>query len=426
MTTPAIPRPAAPGAMFALVVLTLMNMLNYVDRWVPSAVKELFKDELKLTDAQTSWPLTAFIIVYMIASPIFGALAERRSRRLLIAFGVASWSLATAAAAFSTGFASLLIARAAVGIGEAAYATLAPSMLADFFPPERRNRVFTFFYVATPVGSAIGFVLGGLLGEHFGWRTAFLAVGLPGLLVAVLALMMKDPVRGAFDEKPPEPVSWPEALRKLAKNRIFVFTVAGYTAVTFATGGIADWFPTFLSRVRKMPLSEADLAIGVSAVVGGLLGTAFGGFLADRVARFTRQPYLAVSGLAMLPAVVLTAIALFVLRAPMAIVGCVVAAQLCLWMYNSPINALLVNSVEPGLRARAFGLSILCIHLFGDVLSPPLIGMVSDATGSLETALVMVPVTVAIGGFIWIYGWRTLPEPAVTVPEAPQQLEASA
>ena len=412
--------------MFALVVLTLMNMLNYVDRWVPSAVKELFKDELKLTDAQTSWPLTAFIIVYMIASPIFGALAERRSRRLLIAFGVASWSLATAAAAFSTGFASLLIARAAVGIGEAAYATLAPSMLADFFPPERRNRVFTFFYVATPVGSAIGFVLGGLLGEHFGWRTAFLAVGLPGLLVAVLALMMKDPVRGAFDEKPPEPVSWPEALRKLAKNRIFVFTVAGYTAVTFATGGIADWFPTFLSRVRKMPLSEADLAIGVSAVVGGLLGTAFGGFLADRVARFTRQPYLAVSGLAMLPAVVLTAIALFVLRAPMAIVGCVVAAQLCLWMYNSPINALLVNSVEPGLRARAFGLSILCIHLFGDVLSPPLIGMVSDATGSLETALVMVPVTVAIGGFIWIYGWRTLPEPAVTVPEAPQQLEASA
>ena len=411
--------------MFALVVLTLMNMLNYVDRWVPSAVKELFKDELKLTDAQTSWPLTAFIIVYMIASPIFGALAERRSRRLLIAFGVASWSLATAAAAFSTGFASLLIARAAVGIGEAAYATLAPSVLADFFPPERRNRVFTFFYVATPVGSALGFVLGGLLGEHFGWRTAFLAVGLPGLLVALLALMMKDPVRGAFDEKPPEPVSWPEALRKLAKNRIYVITVAGYTAVTFATGGIADWFPTFLSRVRKMPLTEADLAIGVSAVVGGLIGTAFGGYLADRVARSTRQPYLAVSGLAMLPAVVFTVIALFVLRAPVAIVGCVIAAQLFLWMYNSPINALLVNSVEPGLRARAFGLSILCIHLFGDVLSPPLIGMVSDATGSLETALIMVPVAVAIGGFIWIYGWRTLPEPVTTVPEAPP-LAASA
>lgn len=411
-------RPAAPGAMFALCVLTLMNMLNYVDRWVPSAVKELLKDDLKLTDAQTSLPLTAFIFVYMVASPIFGALAERHNRRVLIALGVASWSLATAAASFAIGFKSLLVARAAVGIGEAAYATLAPAVLADFFPPERRNRVFTVFYVATPVGSAIGFALGGLLGEHFGWRTSFLAVGLPGLLVAALALLMKDPVRGAFDEKPPEPVSWPQAIRQLAKNRVYLMTVAGYTAVTFATGGIADWLPTFLARVRGMVLSQAAYAVGVSAVVGGLAGTALGGFFADRVVKLTRQPYLAVSGLAMLPAVILTTVALFVLHAPMAIVGCMVAAQVFIWAYNSPVNALLVNSVEPGLRARAFGLSILCIHLFGDVLSPPLIGMVSDATGSLESALIMVPITVALGGLIWIIGWRTLPEvsPAAAAP----------
>lgn len=409
-STPALNRPAAPGALFALLILTAMNMLNYVDRWVPSAVKELFKKDLSLTDAQTAWPLTAFVVVYMIASPIFGAMAERRSRRLLIAFGVAAWSLATAAAALANDFTTFLIARAAVGIGEAAYATLAPSVLADFYPPEKRNRVFTLFYVATPVGSAIGFVLGGVLGEHYGWRAAFLAVGLPGILVAALALLMKDPVRGAFDDKPPEPVSWPVALKALAKNRIYVFTVVGYTLVTFATGGIADWFATFLSRVRGMQLSEADLAIGVSAVVGGLVGTALGGYLADKLAKKTRQPYLAISGLAMIPAVVLTVIALFVVRAPMAIVGCVLFAQLFLWAYNSPVNALLVNSVEPGLRARAFGLSILCIHLFGDVLSPPLIGIVSDSTGSLEEALIMVPIAIAAGGLVWLVGWRTLPE----------------
>ncbi len=401
-----------------------MNMLNYIDRWVPSAVKELFKKDLSLTDAQTAWPLTAFVVVYMVASPVFGAMAERRSRRLLIAFGVAAWSLATAAAALADTFTTFLIARAAVGIGEAAYATLAPSVLADFYPPEKRNRVFTLFYVATPVGSALGFVLGGLIGEHFGWRAAFLAVGLPGLLVAALALLMKDPVRGAFDDKPPEPVSWPIALRALAKNRVFVVTVAGYTLVTFATGGIADWFATFLSRARGMSLSEADLAIGVSAVVGGLLGTALGGFLADRLRTVTRQPYLALSGLAMLPAVVLTVIALFVVKAPAVIVGCVLFAQLFLWAYNSPINALLVNSVEPGLRARAFGLSILCIHLFGDVLSPPLIGMVSDATGSLERALIMVPIAIATGGLVWIIGWRTLPEPPTPAPAPPPPASA--
>lgn len=402
-------RPPAPGALFALIVLTAMNMLNYVDRWVPSAVKDLIKQDLRLSDAETSWPLSAFIVVYMLASPIFGALAERRDRRVLIALGVASWSLATAAAAFSSGFTSLLIARAAVGIGEAAYATIAPSLLADFYPRERRNRVFTFFYVATPVGSAFGFALGGVLGEHFGWRTSFLAVGLPGLLVAALALLMKDPKRGAFDERPLAPVSWAQALRSLIKNRVFVITVAGYTAVTFATGGIADWFPTFLSRVRGMPLSQADLWVGISAVVGGLAGTTAGGFMADKLARVTRQPYLALSGLAMIPATLLTAIALFMVRAPTAIVAVVIAAQLFLWAYNAPVNAILVNSVEPGLRARAFGLSILSIHLFGDVLSPPLIGLVSDATGNLELALVMVPIAVLVGGATWLYGWRTLP-----------------
>jgi len=412
-------RPPAPGALFALLILTAMNMLNYVDRWVPSAVKELFKGDLNLTDAQTAWPLTAFVVVYMIASPIFGAMAETRSRRLLIAFGVAAWSLATAAAAMANSFTTFLIARAAVGIGEAAYATLAPSVLADFYPPEKRNRVFTLFYVATPVGSALGFVLGGVLGEHFGWRAAFLAVGLPGLLVAALALLMQDPVRGAFDDKPPEPVSWPYALRQLSKNRVFVFTVVGYTLVTFATGGIADWFATFLSRERGMALSQADLAIGVSAVVGGLVGTALGGWVADRLGARTRQPYLALSGLAMIPAVILTTIALFFVRAPALIVGCVLVAQLFLWAYNSPVNALLVNSVEPGLRARAFGISILCIHLFGDVLSPPLIGIVSDSTGDLEKALIMVPIAIALGGLVWLVGWRTLPEPTPAKP-APQ------
>lgn len=409
MSLPSTPgRPAAPGAMFALFVLTLMNMLNYVDRWVPSAVNELLKKDLGLTDAQTGLPLTAFIVVYMVASPVFGALAERHNRRALIAAGVASWSLATAAAALSTGFTSLLLARAAVGIGEAAYATLAPALLADFFPPEKRNRVFTLFYVATPVGSAIGFVLGGVLGEAYGWRTAFLAVGLPGLLVAGLALAMKDPVRGAFDARPPEPVSWGLALRELAKNRTYVVTVAGYTAVTFATGGIAHWMPSFLGRLRGMDPATAASIVGVAAVIGGLAGTTLGGLVADRVTQHTRQPYLAVSGLAMIPAVVLCALALFVARAPSVIIGLMIATQVFLWAYNSPVNALIVNSVDPRLRARAFGLSILCIHLLGDVLSPPLIGAVSDATGDLEGALVMVPLTVALGGAIWLAGWRLL------------------
>ncbi len=404
------PRANAPGATFALVVLTAMNLLNYVDRWVPSAVKSLFKEDLQLTDAETSWPLTAFIFVYMIASPIFGALAETKNRRVLIAIGVAAWSIATAAAGLSVGFWSLMVTRALVGVGEAAYATLAPSLLADFFPPEKRNKAFTIFYVAIPVGSALGFAIGGALGTAYGWRTAFYAVGLPGLAIAAVALLMKDPVRGAFDDAPPRQVSFPEAIRLLLKNPVYLVTVAGYTLVTFATGGIGDWFAEFLHRVRGMELEKATLAIGASAIIGGLLGTSLGGFVADRLVGVTRQPYLAVSGVFMVPATLLVCLSLFVFQDPTWVIGSVIAAQVFVWAYNAPVNALLVNSVEPSLRARAFGISILCIHALGDAVSPPIIGSISDRTGSLVGALVIVPITLGLGGLIWIFGWRRLAE----------------
>jgi MFS family permease len=400
-------KPVVEGALFAVVVLTTMNLLNYIDRWVPSAVKDLFKEDLKLTDAQTSLPLSAFILVYMIASPIFGSLADKAPRKLLIAFGVAAWSLATAGAAFAQGFTSLLVARAAVGIGEAAYATIAPAILADYFPPEKRNRIFTIFYVATPVGSAIGFVLGGVLGEHWGWRTAFLAVGLPGLLVALLALVMRDPPRGQFDTEATTSPPWGEALRKLSKNARYLYTVGGYVLVTFATGGIADWMATYLSRHRSFELGAAAAAIGQASVIGGIAGTALGGVLADKLKGRVREPYFFVSAVAMFPAAALCVVALYVAKTPAAIVVSITAAQVFLWMYNAPVNAMIVNAVDAGLRARAFGLSILAIHVLGDVLSPPLIGVISDATdGNLPLALILVPVFIVLGGGVWLLGWR--------------------
>ena len=402
------PRPS--GAAFAVVVLTAMNLLNYVDRWVPSATKELFKKELRLSDAETSLPLTAFVIVYMLMSPVFGTLADRWPRKVVIAAGVALWSLATGAAAFAIGFWTLLLARALVGVGEAAYATLSPSLISDLYPPAARNRILTIFYVAIPVGAAIGFSVGGLLGASHGWRVAFLACGLPGLLVAALALSIREPTRGAFDPDAGEPPPrWPDALRSLARNRLYVVTVAGYTAVTFASGALADWFPAFLARQRGMGIGEAGSLIGTAAVVGGLGGTVAGGWLGDKLRGRTRQPYLALSAWSMGIATVLATLAL-VAEARWAIAALMVSAQFFMWFYNGPVNAILVNSVSSGLRARAFSLSILCIHLFGDAISPPVVGAIADLTGSLPVAVVVVPVSLVLGTGIWLYAWRRLPE----------------
>lgn len=398
------------SAVFAVVVLTAMNLLNYIDRWVPSAVKPLFQADLQLTDEQTALPLTAFILVYMLTSPIFGTLAERGNRPVIIAAGVAVWSLATAAGAFATGFYTFLIARAFVGVGEAAYATIAPALIADHYAPRRRNRVLTLFYVATPVGAALGFTLGGWIGAQpeWGWRGAFLLCGLPGLVIAAVALLLKDPPRGRFDseeERQQAPPPWSAALKALRNNPRYLFTVAGYVGASFAIGGIGDWFPTLLFRDRGFALEDAGAIAGQATVVGGLVGTILGGVIAEAlVKRGVKEAYLWTSALSLIPAVLLAVVALYVAETRTAVLVSIAACQVFLWMYNGPVNALLVNSVSPGMRARAFALSIFAIHAFGDALSPPIIGKVSSMTGSLPFAIGLVLLALVFSLVVWGYG----------------------
>src|ERR1051325_4005937 len=181
-------------ATYTLGVLTFINLFNYVDRWVVSAVVEsLRKSELHLSDTQIGFIPTGFLIVYMLTSPVFGTLGDRRRRPPLIALGVAIWSIATALAGFARGFVSLMITRSTVGVGEAAYGTIAPALLADAFPIEKRGRVFSIFFAAIPVGSAAGYVLGGLVDQHYGWRAAFFIAGTPGIILSLLVLGVKDP-----------------------------------------------------------------------------------------------------------------------------------------------------------------------------------------------------------------------------------------
>ncbi len=404
--------PALSNARFAVTVLTAMNLLNYIDRYVPSAVKPLFKKELGFTDAQTAYPLTAFVVVYMLTSPFLGSLADRWSRKWLLAIGVAIWSLATAGGALATGIVSFIFARSLVGIGEAAYATIAPSLISDYFPPERRNRILTIFYVAIPVGSAIGFILGGAVGSAYGWRAAFLVCGLPGLLAAGLALLIKEPVRGGLDAIPDNVIpTWPDTLHLLRKTAPYVLAVAGYVAVTWAAGGMVDWFPTVLSRLRGIDLAVADRMTGTATVVGGLAGTLTGGLLADWLKAKTRWPYLALSCISMIPAAGFAVLAL-TSHSPKIISLSILLAQFFMWFYNGPINAIIVNAVPARMRARAVAISILSIHLLGDAISPTIIGTISDRTGNLMNGMMIIPVMMLLGAVIWGIGWRRLAPPA--------------
>ena len=422
-STPPRPRVAQPwisSAGWGLAILAFINLFNYLDRFlVPALFESLKRSELKLTDSQLGLLMSGFLAVYTLTAPLFGALGDRRARPRLIAFGVGCWSLATTLSGFAGSFVTLLAARASVGIGEAAYGTIAPGLLSDYFPPGQRGRVMAVFFCAIPVGSALGYVVGGLMDVHFGWRVAFFVAGIPGLVLAALCLRMRDPPRGAEDaaRSPGTEAEMVSANRaqsitglaantratygRLLRNRPYVFTVLGYAAYTFAIGGLASWMPAFLERVRGMAHGQATISFGYIVVITGFIGTFAGGWLGDTFAKYSQRAYLLLSAIATAAA---APFAWFALTTPSSSTYwvCMVIAQWLMFLSTGPINACIVNLVLPTQRASAVALSVFSIHLLGDAISPYLIGALSDAW-SLAQAVKIVPVAIMVAGSLW--GW---------------------
>jgi MFS family permease len=406
------------SASFGLGVLSFINLFSYLDRYIVSALIESLKhSELGLSDANLGSLMSGFLVVYTLTAPVFGALGDRRSRPRLIALGVACWSFATALSGFAVGYLSLLAARASVGVGEAAYVTIAPSLLSDYFPVRQRGRVMAIFFCAIPVGSALGYVVGGLVDKHYGWRMAFFVAGVPGLLLAALCLLLRDPPRGVQDtgaapDVAPTSQPTPSAVRKatwatygrLMHNKPYALTILGYAAYTFAVGGLAYWMPAFLERARGMPRSEATVSFGTIVVITGFIGTFVGGWLGDYCAKYSRQAYLWLSAIATFVAAPFVWMALTTASHSLYL-ACMVAAQLCLFLSTGPINAAIINLVVATERATAIALGVFAIHLLGDAISPFLIGALSDAF-SLAQAVKIVPIAVVLSGGIWVWAAR--------------------
>lgn len=386
-----------------LVLLTGLNFLNYVDRYLVAAVSPKFQEELKLSDFQTGLAISAFMVGYFITSPIFGRLGDRPggARRILMAIGVALWSAATAFSGLATGAWSLVAARVAVGVGEASYATLAPTIIDDLAPAGKKNKWLAIFYLATPVGSALGYLLGGLLEHHYGWRSAFFVAGGPGVLLAGLVLLMREPERAARTEK------IEGALGVLWRSPLYVFCVFGYCAYTFALGGFAAWAPKYLYSVHRLPLAKADFGFGVVAVVAGIIGTVLGGTIADRGLRDatdeTRiRAYLRYSAITTAIGAPL-AVATILAPTPTLFFVAIFLCETALFASTSPINAVTLGAVPIALRATAMAVSIFAIHALGDFLSPPMIGLVADRS-NLRVGLAALPLAIAVSAGIWFVG----------------------
>ncbi len=383
---------------YVLSLLLAINLLNYIDRQVLYAVFPLVKSDFNLSDTALGFLGSAFMLCYMVAAPLLGWLGDRMNRLSLASIGLVLWSLATALAGFASGYRTLVWARSFVGIGEASFSTVSPTLLADYFPKNSRGRVLAFFYLALPVGSALGYILGGILGGNFGWQAAFLMVGIPGLILAVPLRMIHEPPRGGFDSPPERENAGIKDYLLLLRNRSFILNSLAMTAMTFAMGGLAQWMPTFFYREHQVDLVTANTLFGGIIVLAGITGTLAGGWLGDRLQRRKgTKGYLIVSGLGLLLGSPVALYALISSSFPLALSAMFIAAFL-LFLNTGPLNTVIVNVTNRSIRSMAFAVNIFFIHALGDAFSPTLLGWFSDLWG-LRTALMTTPLALLFAAF---------------------------
>lgn len=375
----------------ALIVLTALNLLNYADRNILFAVQPLVQDEFHLTKTQVGYLTSAFLGFYMIAAPFVGPLADRYSRKLIIVLGAMFWSGVTLLTALTHTYGQLLVRHTLVGVGEATFVTIAPTFVADLFSEDKRGRILGVFYLAIPVGSAAGYLVGGSLAPIYGWRFPFYIGAVPGFLLALAVLFLKEPERGQFDTLPGSPER--STVFGLSHNRAFLTATLGMAAMTFSLGGIQVWMPQFLYSERHYSLQSANFIFGVIIVVDGTLASLAGGWLGDYLLRRMKSSYYLVSAVSMALGVPFMIVALF--TSGPAMLPAIAVAAFFLLLNTSPLNAAVINSVDAHIRATAIAANIFIIHILGDVPSPTMMGWVADHR-SLQIAFVL-PVIAMVG-----------------------------
>jgi MFS transporter, Spinster family, sphingosine-1-phosphate transporter len=408
-----------------LILLTALNLLNYVDRSVLFAVQPLVQNEFRLSNTQVGYLTSAFLLFYMVAAPFVGPLADRYSRKRIIVGGAIFWSGLTLLTAVTHTYTELLIRHTLVGIGEATFVTIAPTFVADLFPEEMRGRILGVFYLAIPVGTAAGYLLGGKLSPHYGWRFPFYIAAVPGFLLALAVLFLNEPERGQFDsfrDMPRQIVARTGTLlnhlwrllvnyvkylwANLFRNPAFLSSTLGMAMMTFALGGIQVWMPTFLSRARGYSLESANFMFGIIIVVDGILASLAGGWLGDYLLPRMKGSYYFVSAASMALGVPFMVAALF-MRGPVMLPAIALSAFFLL-LNTSPLNAAVINSVGAHIRATALAVNIFIFHLLGDVPSPTLMGYVADKR-SLQAAFILPVFAMIASSAILFYGMKFAP-----------------
>lgn len=380
-----------------------INFLNYMDRYVAAVAAPLIQKEFGLSNTEVGLLASAFLLVYAVAALPFGYWADRGVRRTVVGIGVAIWSIATLFTGFARNFFQLFLSRAVLGIGEASYYPAGTSLLSDYFPKEQRGRVMSIWGVGSTIGIAVGFAGGGYIADKFGWRDAFFFAAIPGILFALLAFGLREPLRGSVEGRGPALMQTRDANLRTFLNLMRIptlrATILSQTALYFVLASNAFWLPTLLVRRFDLSVSQAGLFAGIVLVSGGLIGTLAGGWIADRLAPKHPAAYLQVGIVGFLIGAVFIVISLV---APLNIgpipifVPAFLITVIALYLNAGPFTAVAQNVVSPALRASCVTMLLFVAHVFGDSHSTFDVGFLADRLGSLQSALLITSPTLLI------------------------------
>lgn len=404
------------GARSALFLLLAINLFNYIDRQILAALEPDIRATFFSADdvhAMTKTGLLgdAFFVTYMVSAPILGLLADRMSRWIIIGSAVILWSVASGGSGLAASFAILFATRVCVGIGEGGYGPAAPTILSDLFPIETRGRIMSIFCAAIPVGSALGYVIGGLIGAKLGWRWAFYLVTPPGLLLGLLCFWQRDPRVAADNVAQKRPRRGIREYLNLFRTRSYLINCIAQTLMTFVTGGLGFWVPAYL-RYRDQSSDVGMTIFGLITVVAGLVSTLLGGVIADKLRSRFPGSYFWVSGLGMLIACPFFIVTLYV-PFPAAWIPMFLAIFF-LFLNTGPANTALANVSLPAVRATAFAANIFVIHAFGDVQAFWLLGYIGGHS-NMHVAFLFVSGIIFLSGLVWLMGVKYLPADTAAV-----------
>jgi len=404
------------GAHGALLLLLGINLFNYIDRQLLAALEPDIRATFFTSsdvNAMTKTGLLgdAFFVTYMISAPILGLLADRISRWLIVGGAVILWSLASGGSGLAATFAILFATRICIGIGEGGYGPAAPTILSDLFPIERRGRIMAIFYTAIPVGSALGYVIGALIGAHLGWRWAFYLVTPPGLLLGLLCFWQRDPRVAAHHLVQEAPRRRLADYLRLFRTRSYLINCIAQTLMTFVTGGLGFWVPAYL-RYRNQSPDVGVTIFGLITVVAGLVSTLLGGVIADKLRSRFAGSYFWVSGIGMLIACPFFVVTLYI-PFPAAWIS-MFFAIFFLFLNTGPSNTALANVSLPAVRATAFAMNIFVIHALGDVQAFWLLGYIGGHT-NMHVAFLVVSGIIFASGIVWLLGVKYLPADTAAV-----------